>query len=143
MKKRMAVWVVVLPLLALFSASLVGSALAARLSVQARAGDVVPAGGKPGKLVLVDTGQGSLVGDYFGLKSSTRVCWVSERTLALLAAKYETSVSTVTVDSRGSFELVTVKDADAGHIRQIVNQNPCTLVHNNRTYFLPLDAHTS
>src|SRR5215204_5600766 len=139
MKKRMAAWVVVLPLLALFATTLVGSALAARSTVEAKAGSVIPAGAQEGQLVLLDTGETSLINDYFGLKSNSSVCWVSKTTLAVLRAKYETTVSTVSVDSRGSFQLVTVENADAGHLRQILEQNPCTLVHKHRTFFLPLD----
>ena len=144
MKKRMAVWVVVLPLLVVFSMSLVGTALASHSTVQMKAGALIPAHPKKGKLVLLETGGSfSLFKEFFGLKSSSSVCWVSEATLASLEARYATSVSTVDLGSRGSFQLVTVEDADAGHVRQILGQNPCTLVHGHRTFFLPLDGHTS
>ena len=144
MKKRMAVWVVVLPLLVVFSMSLVGTALASHSTVQVKAGALIPAHPKKGKLVLLETGGSfALFKDYFGLKSSTTVCWVSEATLASLKARYVTSVSTVVVGSRGSFQLVTVEDADSGHVRHILGQNPCALVQRHHTFFLPLDGHTS
>jgi hypothetical protein len=147
MKKRMAVWVVVLPLLVVFSMSLVGTALASHSTIQEKAGALIPAHpskGNKGKLVLLEPGGSfSLFKDYFGLKSSTSVCWVSEATLASLEARYATSVSTVDLGSRGSFQLVTVEDADTGHVRQIVGQNPCTLVQDHHSFFLPLDGHTS
>ena len=144
MKTRMAVWVVVLPLLVVFSTSLVGTALASRSTVQVKAGALIPAHPRKGKLVLLETGGSfALFKDYFGLKSSTSVCWVSEATLASLQARYATSVSTVDVGSRGSFQLVTVEDASAGHVRKILGQNPCVLVHGHHTFFLPLDGHTS
>ena len=145
MKKRMAVWVVVLPLLAVFSMSLVGTALASHSTVEVKAGALIPAHPKKkGKLVLLETGGSfALFKEYFGLKSSTSVCWVSEGTLASLEARYATSVSTVDLGSRGSFQLVTVEDADTGHVRQLLGQNPCTLVQGHHTFFLPLDGHTS
>jgi hypothetical protein len=146
MKKRMAVWVVVLPLLVVFSMSLVGTALASHSTLEVKAGALIPAHPKKvkGKLVLLEeNGSFSLFKDYFGLKPSTSVCWVSEATLASLEARYATSVSTVDLGSRGSFQLVTVEDADTGHVRQIVGQNPCTLVQGHHTFFLPLDGHTS
>jgi len=144
MKKRMAVWVVVLPLLVVFSMSLVGTALASHSTVQVKAGALIPAHPKKGKLVLLETGGSfSLFKEYFGLKSSTSVCWVSGATLASLEARYATSVSTVDLGSRGSFQLVTVEEADTGHVRQLVGQNPCTLVQGHHTFFLPLDGHTS
>ena len=144
MKKRMAVWVVVLPLLVVFSMSLVGTALASHSTVQMKAGALIPAHPKKGKLVLLEPGGSfSLFKEFFGLKSSATVCWVSEATLASLEARYATSVSTVDLGSRGSFQLVTVQDADTGHVRQIVGQNPCTLVQDHHTFFLPLDGHTS
>ena|SRR6187551_526677 len=144
MKKRMAVWVVVLPLLVVFSMSLVGTALASHSTVQMKAGALIPAHPKKGKLVLLETGGSfSLFKEYFGLKSSTSVCWVSGATLASLEARYATSVSTVDLGSRGSFQLVTVEEADTGHVRQLVGQNPCTLVQGHHTFFLPLDGHTS
>lgn len=144
MKKRMAVWVVVLPLLAVFSMSLVGTALASQSTVQVKAGELISAHPKTGTLVLLETGgRFALFKEYFGLKPSSSVCWVSEATLASLEARYATSVSTVDVGSRGSFQLVTVTDADSGHVRQILGQNPCALVHGHRAFFLPLDGHTS
>jgi len=144
MKKRMAVWVVVLPLLVVFSMSLVGTALASHSTVQMKASALIPAHPKKGKLVLLETGGSfSLFKEYFGLKSSTSVCWVSGATLASLEARYATSVSTVDLGSRGSFQLVTVEEADTGHVRQLVGQNPCTLVQGHHTFFLPLDGHTS
>ena len=144
MKKRLAVWVVVLPLLVVFSMSLVGTALASHSTVQMKASALIPAHPKKGKLVLLETGGSfSLFKEYFGLKSSTSVCWVSGATLASLEARYATSVSTVDLGSRGSFQLVTVEEADTGHVRQLVGQNPCTLVQGHHTFFLPLDGHTS
>ena len=144
MKKRMAVWVVVLPLLVVFSMSLVGTALASHSTVQMKASALIPAHPKKGKLVLLETGGSfSLFKEYFGLKSSTSVCWVSGATLASLEARYATSVSTVDLGSRGSFQLVTVEDADSGHVRQLLGQNPCALVQGHHTFFLPLDGHTS
>jgi hypothetical protein len=144
MKKRMAAWVVVLPLLVVFSTSLVGTALASQSTVQDKAGAVVPAHPKQGKLVLLEPdGSFGLFKEYFGLKPSSKVCWVSEATLASLEARYATSVSTVDLGSRGSFQLVTVEDTNAGHVRQIVAQNPCALVHEHHVFFLPLDGHTS
>ena len=144
MKKRMAVWVVVLPLLGVFSMSLVGTALAAHSSVETKAGALIPAHPKGGKLVLLETsGNFALFKEYFGLKSTASVCWVSDSTLATLKARYDTSVSTVDLGSRGSFQLVTVGDADSGHVRQILSQSPCSLVQQNHTFFLPLDGHTS
>ena len=144
MKKRMAVWVVVLPLLVVFSTSLVGTALASHSTVEVKAGALIPAHPKKGKLVLLETGGSfDLFKEFFGLKSSTSVCWVSEATLASLEARYATSVSTVDLGSRGSFQLVTVEDANTGHVRQILGQNPCTLVQEHHTFFLPLDGHTS
>ena len=144
MKKRMAVWVVVLPLLVVFSMSLVGTALASHSTVEVKAVALIPAHPKKGKLVLLETGESfSLFKEYFGLKSSTTVCWVSGATLASLEARYATSVSTVDLGSRGSFQLVTVEDADSGHVRQLHGQNPCALVQGHHTFFLPLDGHTS
>jgi len=145
MKKRMAVWVVVLPLLAVFSMSLVGTALASHSTVEVKAGALIPAHPKQkGKLVLLEpSGSFALFKEFFGLKPSTSVCWVSEATLASLEARYATSVSTVDLGSRGSFQLVTVEDAATGHVRQLVGQNPCTLVQGHHTFFLPLDGHTS
>ncbi|HUQ22915.1 MAG TPA: hypothetical protein VM049_07850 [Gaiellaceae bacterium] len=140
----MAVWVVVLPLLAVFSMSLVGTALASQATVQGKAGALVPPHPDQGKLVLLETGGSfSLFKEYFGLKPSSSVCWVSARTLASLQARYATSVSTVDLGARGSFRLVTVQDADTGHVRQVIGQNPCALVQSHRTFFLPLDGHTS
>ena len=146
MKKRMAVWVVVLPLLVVFSMSLVGTALASHSTVELKAGALIPAQPKKekGKLVLLETGGSfSLFKEFFGLKPSTSVCWVSGATLASLEARYATSVSTVDLGSRGSFQLVTVEDADSGHVRQLLGQNPCALVQGHHTFFLPLDGHTS
>ena len=57
MKKRMAVWVVVLPLLVVFSTSLVGSALAAHSTTEMKAGALIPAHPENGKLVLFETGR--------------------------------------------------------------------------------------
>ena len=101
MKKRMAVWVVVLPLLLLFSTSLVGTALAAHSTVQMKAGSLIPAHPKQGALVVLETSRNfTLFKAYFGLKPDASVCWVSDVTLASLQCRYATSVSTVEVRSR-------------------------------------------
>ena len=145
MKKRMAVWVVVLPLLVVFSTSLVGNALAAHSTPEMKAGALIPAHPENGKLILFEPGDRfGLFKEYFGLRPSTRVCWVSGSTLGSLQRRYNTSVSTINVRHRGSFQLVTVKGARSGHIRKILGQHHCVLVKNHRhTFFLPLDGHTS
>jgi hypothetical protein len=144
MKKRMAVWVVVLPLLVVFSTSLVGTALAAHSTTENKAGVLIPAHPETGKLVLLQSGDRfSLFKEYFGLRPSTSVCWVSTATLASLETRYDTSVSTISVRDRGSFDLVTVNGANPGHIRQILGQHHCVLVGSHHAFFLPLDGHTS
>ena len=72
------------------------------------------------------------------------MCWVSGATLASLRARYDTSVSTVQVRHRGSFQLVTVKGAYKQEIRKAIGKQNCVLVKNHhRSFFLPLDGHTS
>ena len=86
----------------------------------------------------------ALFKEYFGLRSNARVCWVSGATLGALQARFDTSVSTIQVRHRGSFELVTVKGVSyQKYIWDVIGQSNCVMVKSHHTFFLPLDGHTS
>lgn len=138
--KQVVTWVFVVSLLGVFSSVMLGSAFARGESVHAAATKLTPIEKGQGRVVVLEPEQSVLdrVKDHAGLGSSIPVCVVSTRTFALLQALYDTTASTI-----DGVTTVTVHDADAGLIRQILHQNPCELVHKQRTFFLPFDPHTS
>jgi hypothetical protein len=149
-RRRLAVWLFIVPVLLLFAASLVGNALASRSSIEAKAGGLIPAGddSKDGFLVeFVDArhaGVGSRVKALFGLAHKKRLCWVTPSTAAVLSQQYETGEHTVTLPGRGTYEVLIVFDGDADSIRAVLDQGRCTLISDHwRTFYLPFQPNVS
>lgn len=148
--RRLAAWLFIVPVLVIFSASLVGNALASRSSIQAKAGALIPSGkgSKAGLFVKVEHGRhagvGSRVRSLFGLQRKKRLCWVSRSTADVLAQEYDTRNDSVTVPGRGTFRLLLVFDGDAEAIRDVIDQGRCTLISDHWfTFYLPFQPHIS
>jgi hypothetical protein len=149
-RRRLAVWFLVVPVLLLFSASLVGNALASRSSMEAKAGDLIPAGDGAADGFLVkfvadgDDGVASKVKSVFGMAHMKHLCWVTPATAAVLSQQYETREHRVTLPGRGTFGVLIVFDGDADSIRAVLDQGRCTLISDPwRTFYLPFQPHIS
>lgn len=142
--RRLATWFSIAVMLSLFSGLLLGNAFARGSTLSAAAASVVPERASQGVLVVFKADRRfAQFKDFFGLRPQTRVCWVSKRTLRQLTTKYDTKVSKISIAKRGSFQIVTVKNAKANGIRSVLRQNPCALVRVQRVFFLPFDPHAS
>jgi hypothetical protein len=137
-----ATWLVAVPLLALFSFSVVAGA--------ATYGAKPPAAEALGKLpaatnVVVQLGA-TEPHDQSVVQRLTHVaklvCSVDGTQLTAIQASYRTSTSSLTVDGR-SVQVVSVYGADEKSIRGYLGSTHCVLVQVAQIFFLPFDAHTS
>jgi hypothetical protein len=149
-RRRLAAWLFITPVLLVFAGSLVGGALASRSSIEAKAGQVIPAGSdsRDGYLIKIAragrTGAAGKIKSYFGLGAKSDLCWVTREQAAILSQRYETLEDTVTVPGEGTYDLLIVFNGDRKVILTVLDQERCTLVTGpRRTFYLPFHAHTS
>ena len=149
MKKHKLGWLLIVPVVLAFSASLVGTAIAGRSTVEMKAGALIPHGAHEESGVLVAVahdGRFRLFKSYFGVAPKQEVCWVSNEIAHRVDVRYRTRTRTIRVRGRGDFTMQVVSKGNAQHIRRILgrSQARCTFVSTTeRTFFLPLDGHTS
>jgi hypothetical protein len=150
-RRRLVPWLVIVPVLVLFSSNLVANAIASRSSIEAKAGALIPSGKNgraAGLLVKFEHGRhagvGSRVRSLFGLQHKKRLCWVTQESAAVLAQEYDTRNDSVTVPGHGTLDLLIVFDGDAESIRNVLDQGRCTLISDHWfTFYLPFQPHIS
>jgi len=148
--RRLAVWLFIAPVLLAFAGSLVGGALASRSSIEAKAGQVIPAGSdsREGYLIKVArSGRAGVAGkikSYLGVAAENDLCWVTREQAGILAERYETLEDTIAVPGRGTYEMLIVFNGDRNAILAVLDRGKCTLVTGHRrTFYLPFHAHVS
>lgn len=150
MGKRLLVWFVILPVLGAFSVTIIGGALAARKNVAVAGTKIVPPDATRASGVLVAegraTGRFSVFKSWFGVPDETRLCWVTQGTAAMIAARFPSRQRSVKVNDRGIFTMLVVYPAWAKTLREVLgaSQVKCTLVATaQRAFFLPFDVNLS
>lgn len=149
MWKRLGVWIVIVPALAIFSFSVVAQAAGVgKPNVASVAPQVVPkqpATHDDGVIVVVkhSEGDGGL-GAALGGGNGKEVCWISKGQLARVSRAYRTATSSLTVGGR-TYTIVTVYDADEKGLQAVLGVTPvqCKLVHVAHVFFLPFDPNIS
>jgi hypothetical protein len=145
---RLASWLLIVPILSLFSFSVVAGArgFGARPDYAGAASAVTPsAHGKDGAVVVVGTSDrnDNPIAKLFS-GTTREVCWITSPQLARVAARYRTGRMTVAAGGK-TLDLVTVDGAKDRDLRALlgVGALTCRLVQVSSTFFLPFDAHGS
>jgi hypothetical protein len=146
-----ATWLFIVPLLAMFSFSVVAGAKTFGKEDVGRAVRQLPddrhvvevpvSKGDRGGDGHGDQGDGGNLTDRFS-HSEHYVCSVNSTQLAKIQTRYRTGRSTLRVDGR-SLDIVAVYDANERDLRDYLGNVSCVLVKVSHTFFLPFDAHTS
>jgi hypothetical protein len=144
--RRLAGWLVILPVLGFFSFTVVAGAAVAGKPDYAAAARALPAG-KP--LVLVEAPEPkdeSFLDRLTKAYEGHELCAVTPGQLAVIGRKY--SVGHMTIDVGGAavdIATVTGSGANDHELRTLLGDPKlrCKLVRMSGTFFLPFDAHTS
>jgi hypothetical protein len=138
---RVATWLLIVPLLSLFSFSVVAGARG--LDGKRDYAEAVRDLGhhKRGAYVVVREPTNPLERIFAG-GAAEHVCWIDGTQLARVAERWTTGRMTIGYRS-GSLELVTVDGAKAPDLRAELGNVKCVLVQVSRTFYLPFEAHGS
>ena len=137
---RVATWFLIVPLLSLFSFSVVAGARG--VSGKRDYAEAVSALGpkKTGTYVVLREHPNPLE-KFFG-GAAEHVCWIDSEQLARVGKRWSTGMITITYGSR-SLDIVTVDGAKTPDLREELGGVKCVLVQRARTFYLPFDAHGS
>jgi hypothetical protein len=146
---RLASWLVIVPVLALFSFTVVAGAagFGAVPRYADAAAKVAPAGGhEKGGFVVVDSSTADASNSLrrlFRPPAGREVCWITTTQLARVSARYETGRMSISFDG-STLDLVTVGGATDGDLRALLGHDvECRLVKVAHLFFLPFDAQGS
>ena len=138
---RVATWFLIVPLLSLFSFSVVAGARG--LSGKRDYAEAVSAlGPKKTGAYLVLREHPNPLEKFFDGGAAERVCWIDSEQLARVGKRWSTGMITIEYGS-GSLNLVTVDGAKAPDLREELGGVKCVLVQRSRTFYLPFEAHGS
>jgi hypothetical protein len=139
-----ATWLFIVPLLAMFSFSVVAGAktfgkpdvgkAVQKLPDDQHVVEVPVSGGSRG-------GEGDSVADRFS-HAEHYVCSVTASQLARIKSQYRTGRYSLKINGR-LLDIVTVYDASERDLRGYLGDASCVLVKVSHTFFLPFDAHGS
>src|SRR5215210_9068177 len=134
---RLATWILIVPMLSLFSFSVVAGARG--LGGDPKYADAVRDLGpnKGGAYVVVREPANPLEKIFNG--GAAHVCWINSAQLARVSARWPTGRMTIGY-GRGSLDLVTVTGAKVPELRAQLGGADCALVHVERTFYLPFEA---
>ena len=125
---RLASWVFIVPMLALFSFSIVASAATTTRPDYAGALKTLPTD-KP--LVLLKTGNQRVL------------CAIGRGQAAALSARWRTGWTTMSVDG-ADVPALWVEGANVHELREVVGSAAdCAVVHSKKVFYLPFDANLS
>ena len=138
---RLATWILIVPMLSLFSFSVVAGARG--LNGKPNYADAIRDLGphKRGRYLVVKQ-SGSPLERFFSGAAAQRVCWINSSQLARVSQRWATGRTTVSSGSR-TLDLVTVTGAKEAELRAELGNVSCVLVQLSRTFYLPFDAHGS
>ena len=125
---RLASWVLIVPMLALFSFSIVAGAATKPAPDYAAALKTLP---KDKPLVLLKTGNKRVL------------CAIGRGQAAALSARWRTGWTTMSVDG-ADVPALWVDGPNAHELREVVGSAAdCAVVHSKRVFYLPFDANLS
>jgi hypothetical protein len=146
-----ATWLFIVPLLALFSFSVVaGATTFGKPDVGSAVGELP----STGRVVEVPVSGGGASGggnstdaelvDRFG-RSEHYVCSVTSSQLVRIKQRYRTGRYVLNLNGRRPVDIVTVYDANERELRAYLGSGgvSCVLVQVSHVFFLPFDAHGS
>jgi hypothetical protein len=139
-----ATWLFIVPLLAMFSFSVVAGAKTFGKPDVGSAVQKLPDDQHVVEVpVSVDRGGGGgdNVADNFS-RAAHYVCSVTGSQLARIKTQYRTGRYSLSINGR-TLDLVTVYDASERDLRGYLGNVSCVLVKVSHTFFLPFDAHGS
>ena len=138
---RVATWFLIVPMLSLFSFSVVAGARG--VSGKHDYAEAVSAlGPKRSGAYLVLQEHPSPLEKFFAGGAAEHVCWIDSEQFARVAKRWPTGTMTIEY-GKGSLDLVTVEGAKAPDLREELGGVKCVLVQRSRTFYLPFDAHGS
>ena len=144
--RRLGVWIVIVPALALFSFSVVAQAagVGGKPDLPAAAAKVVSKHDDGVLVVVKGDDDGGGIAGALGRDHGKQVCWVSRSQLPRVSAAYRTETSSLSVGGR-TYTLVTVYGADEKGLRALLGASPvqCRLARAAHVFFLPFDPNLS
>ena len=142
--RRLASWLVIVPVLGFFSFTVVaGAAVGGKPDYAAAAKQLPP--GKPLVVVAASGSQDRSLLDRLTHQYSTQVlCSVTASQVATLSARYQVGRMTIRING-ASVVIITVSGITETELRKVLNVSKlqCTLVRVSTTFYLPFDAHGS
>jgi hypothetical protein len=140
---RVATWILIVPLLSLFSFSVVAGArgLNGKRDYDEAVRELGPRKGGA-YVVLRERPNLNPLERIFSGGAADHVCWIDSSQLARIAERWPTGRMSIEY-GRGSLELVTVSGAKEPELRAELGGVKCVLVQLQRTFYLPFDAHGS
>ena len=139
---RLKAWLVILPTLAVFATALVGGAAAFGKPDYSRAAQKLP----PGALVLVSADAQQTWLQRLTSSSPKELCSMTPSQLAQVAAHYDVSYVSVTVNGRQvQIAKVSGRGANDHDLRTYLGdpKMTCKLVRDGGVFFLPFDPNIS
>jgi hypothetical protein len=138
---RVATWLLIVPLLSLFSFSVVAGAqgLNGKREYAEAVRDLGPR--KGGTYVVLREPANPLERIFRG-GAAEHVCWIDAQQLARVAERWPTGKMSIGYESR-SLDLITVTGAREHELRAELGNVKCALVQVARTFYLPFEAHGS